>query len=130
MNIQLDPSALQRLMDERVHRILYAGLSVLKTATKEILSVPAPRVRVVSKGGVAYWRATTPATPGAPPRKLSGVLRQRVTSSIDVKTRTGRYGTYTPYAARLEAQAHRYLTVVLEQRGQDAFAAMRKAAEQ
>lgn len=54
---------------------LEAMTAFLLARIKEALSVPAPRKRVLIGGNFVY-RATTPAVPGAPPRKLSGRLRQ------------------------------------------------------
>lgn len=51
----------------------------LAARTKETVSVPAPRKRVVSKLGDIRYRATSRAIPGAPPRKLSGRLRHSIT---------------------------------------------------
>lgn len=66
-------------------RGLLAGGTFLATRIKEVLSVPAPRRRVIAgprsrvrPPGTPYWVATTRATPGAPPRKLSGRLRASV----------------------------------------------------
>jgi hypothetical protein len=54
---------------------------------KEALSVPAPRKRVHSLAGHIYYRATTKAKVGDPPRKLSGRFRTSVTSTmIDANT--------------------------------------------
>ena len=59
-----------------------AGLGVqaagkhLKRRVKELISIPAPRKRIRSVNGVLYYRATTPAIKGEPPRKLSGTLRR------------------------------------------------------
>lgn len=52
----------------------------LTSRVKETLSVPAPRQRVQTSTGAIYYRATVPAVPGMPPRKLSGRLRTSVTS--------------------------------------------------
>ncbi len=61
---------------------LNAGRIFLAARIKEMLSIPAPRKRVKTGGGDIYYRATAPAIPGAPPRKLSGKLRQSVTSEM------------------------------------------------
>ena len=55
---------------------------------KETVSVPAPREAVrlpgvgKKKGAILYYRATTRALSGAPPRKLSGKLRQSIWSKM------------------------------------------------
>ena len=56
----------------------------LEAKVKEAVSTPAPRKLVKPRDGSApYYRATTPATPGAPPRMVSGNLRDKVTSRMD-----------------------------------------------
>lgn len=66
-----------------------AAIRFLAARWKETLSVPAPRRAVRSApepgkklGGILYYVATTKATPGAPPRKLSGRFRQSVTQKM------------------------------------------------
>jgi phage gpG-like protein len=66
---------------------LNAGRAFLVSRIKEALSVPAPRraIRGAPRPGkklgpIIRYVATTPARPGAPPRKLSGRLRTSVTS--------------------------------------------------
>jgi hypothetical protein len=49
---------------------------------KEIVSTPAPRKRVKDRSGNISYRATVRAISGAPPRKLSGKLRQGITYSL------------------------------------------------
>jgi len=114
---------------------------------KEVLSVPAPRrvvkaggtynvtfttaARTAADGSVKAGRAvsfsataavktyvaTTPATKGAPPRKLSGRLR----ASIDVELRTHSdteevyaIGTNVVYARRHEFGAHPFMIPTLD----------------
>jgi hypothetical protein len=57
---------------------LHAFLLFIEARTKEVLSIPAPRKIVRPVGKPFYYRALTPATKGAPPRKLSGRLRGSV----------------------------------------------------
>lgn len=61
---------------------LNAARVFLTARSKEAVSVPAPRKRVISSAGNIYYRATTKATKGAAPRKLSGKLRQSITSAM------------------------------------------------
>jgi len=60
-----------------------AAAIFLVNALKKTLSIPAPRIAVVGvrgvRKGIRYYRATTRATPGAPPRKLSGDMRGSIT---------------------------------------------------
>lgn len=81
----LTPDQIERKVEQLAGRGLAAGASYLAQRLKEKISVPAPRRRVIagprSKArvpGTPYYVATVRATPGAPPRKLSGNLRNRV----------------------------------------------------
>lgn len=85
---------------------------------KEILSVPAPRRTVKGRRGrntgLTYYRATTPATRGAPPRKLSGELRRRQTHEVRDNGRSVRVGSNVVYAGPLEKRLnHRYMVPTL-----------------
>jgi hypothetical protein len=111
------PARRPRLTNEQVAVLLAAkiasqiragagkGLNTFRTfltaRIKEELSVPAPRRRVISRKGVTYYVATTPAIPNAPPRKLSGTLRMRVYSKMLSKTRA-LIAAPTVYSRRLE----------------------------
>jgi hypothetical protein len=82
-------------------RGVQAASRFLAGRIKEALSVPAPRRAVRAsplpgqkRGGILYYRATTPAIPGAPPRKLSGRLRTSVVAT-----------TLSPTAAAVGANA-------------------------
>ncbi len=68
---------------------IQAAAKFLAARIKEAVSEPAPRKAVRAaplsgqkKGSILYYRASTPATPGAPPRKLSGRLRTSITSAM------------------------------------------------
>ena len=61
---------------------LDAARLFLVARVKETLNVPAPRKRVVSHAGRMYYRAATPATPDAPPRKVSGAMQRSATSRM------------------------------------------------
>jgi hypothetical protein len=69
-------------VEAEVQRIAGRGLlaagTYLAGRMKDVLSVPAPRRRVTLKSGVRTWVATTKATPGAPPRKITGSFRAKV----------------------------------------------------
>lgn len=86
---------IKRMMVSRMTR----ACGYLADRIKENLSVPAPRVK--TRYG---YRATTRATPGAFPRKLSGELR-RATAYIVTETNdavVGRVGNSKIYARPLE----------------------------
>ena len=87
-----------RKMKERIAQQLKKGagkgveaaVRFLAARIKETVSVPAPKKAVRSTpapgkklGGVIAYRATAPATEGAPPRLLSGKLRQGVTHKME-----------------------------------------------
>ena len=90
-------------IDAEVKRLVGRGVKVaashLAKRIKQTLSVPAPRRRVQSKAGTYYYRATTKATPGAPPRKLSGRLRASIAYEVDADGVTARVGTNVFYAS-------------------------------
>jgi hypothetical protein len=113
---------------------------------KQVLSIPAPRVLFRSKDGSSYYRAgwlvpkktgstkthatktasfafrPSRADPGAPPRKLSGTLRMRMTMKYDDANNVVRAGVLNTtekgkplkYARRLEREGHPYLKPTLE----------------
>ncbi len=76
---------------EQVQRRAGAGVKAaaifLAARLKETVSVPAPRKRVVSGMGDISYRATMRAVRGAPPRKLSGRLRQSITYAMFIPNR-------------------------------------------
>lgn len=114
----MTPQEIEREVLKNLGRGLEAGAIFLKARVKETLSVPAPRKRVLGKrgknAGVYYYRATTPATPGAPPRKLSGRLRSSITHEMSNDGLTARVGTNVEYAQHLEEGGHAYLITTLE----------------
>ncbi len=89
-----------------------AGAIFLVARVKEVLSVPAPR-RISwgrSKGVfVRSYQATTKATPGHPPRKLSGKLRASINYAMEGPMRA-RVGTKIKYGRPLEMRMnHQFL---------------------
>lgn len=62
---------------------LDAARLFLEARVRETLSVPAPRKKTPGGG----YRATARAVPGAPPRKLTGRLRQSVASRMESGTK-------------------------------------------
>lgn len=73
-------------IDQQVKRSAGKGLDAarifLAARVKETINVPAPRRLVKSARGGRYYRATEPAIPGAPIRKVTGRAQQSVTSEI------------------------------------------------
>lgn len=108
-------------------RALTAGAVLLTGRVKETLSVAAPRKRVTSRKGVRYYRATTPAVKGAPPRKLSGRLRASITYRVDADGLVARVGTGVVYARRHELGDHPFLVPTLAAHQREVAAAMEAA---
>ncbi len=102
-------------VSDEATRLLMRGIDAasvfLVSRVKELISVPAPRRFVKPrKGGARYVVAATPATPGAPPRKLTGRLRADVRwQRMDANT--NRVGVTVIYGGRLERIGHPYLSV-------------------
>lgn len=117
-------------VERRLNRGLTAGANVLLNRIKEKLSVPAPRVLVTSKKGIPYYRATTRATPGAPPRKLSGRLRASGSYEVDIAERNTRIVFNTIYAIPLDTHMnHPYLSSTLPEAAAEMKEAMKRAME-
>ena len=70
-------------VERAVGRGLNAARIFLTARIKETLNVPAPKVRLPD----GSYRATTRATKGAPPRKVSGALQRSVQSRMEGKRR-------------------------------------------
>jgi len=116
----LTPAEVQAEVKRVAGAGLEAGARFLANRLKEVLSVPAPRRRVVSgprsrNPGLIYYVATTKATPGAPPRKLSGRLRTSIAMDFDSAANVARVGTNVkPYPRWLEMETtHKWLLVTL-----------------
>lgn len=110
-------------VDAEAKRLVNRGIEVagrfLVNVLKEVLSVPAPRKILTNrKTGVRYYVATIRATPGAPPRKLSGRGRASIASEHDRVTGISRVGTNVKYMARHERENHPWLEITfVAQRG-------------
>lgn len=117
------PEQVQAEASRLAGRGLAVGLKFLANRVREMLSAPAPR-RIVTSGarsaapGVRYYRATTPAIPGAPPRKLSGRLRASIADEFDPNGPRGRVGTNVVYGRRHEQGNHPWLLPTLTQQFQ------------
>ncbi len=129
------PATPQQIADEAARAAgkgIQAAAIFLTSRIKELISVPAPRVRVLGKrgkaAGILYYRATTPATPGAPPRKLSGTLRQGVTVEMSADGLSATVGAGVPYARRHEFGGHAFLRPSLERWQGELAAIIGKAA--
>lgn len=110
------PAEIQALVMKKAGKGVAAASYFYQGRVKEVISVPAPRKITYGAGGVKYYRATTKATPGAPPRKLSGRLRASIAVEIQgSKMQTvGRIGTNVVYSRKLELGGHPYLVPTLQ----------------
>lgn len=72
------PEQIESEVSRIVGRGLWAAGLFLQARMRELVSVPAPRKRVKTRAGGFTWRARTPATPGAPPRKITGSFRSKI----------------------------------------------------
>ena len=109
------PAQINAEVQKKLGKGIKPAAFFLQARVKECISVPAPRKIVLSAKGVKYYRATTPAIKGAPPRKLSGRLRASIAVEFnDPKNTTiARIGTNVIYGKRLEDEGHKYLTLML-----------------
>lgn len=116
--MSLNPVAMiERQRREAVRRLTKAAVHVTN-AMKVKLSVPAPRERVTGRDGSVYYRATVPATPGAPPRKLSGRLRASIAYRVNPDSLTAVVGTPVVYGPVHEYGNHPFARITLaEERG-------------
>jgi hypothetical protein len=90
MNNQQRAKALAERIKAQIEKSIGKGVNAarmfLVARVKEELSVPAPRKIVTDRVGNKYYRATTKAIKGHPPRKLSGKLRMSVFSKMVTPT--------------------------------------------
>lgn len=82
---------------------------------KKKLSIAAPRKRVIGRSGVMYYRAITKASPGTPPRKLSGRLRSSITWRWSADGKSIEVGTNVFYGQILEEGNHPFLLPTLQE---------------
>lgn len=91
-------------------RGLQAATIHLTNRVRQAVSVPAPRRRTK----MGRYVATTPASPGAPPRKLSGHLRRSIAWQMFKAGTVGRVGTNVLYGGPLEGwMNHSFLAYTL-----------------
>lgn len=135
----LTPQQIYEECKKKAGKGLEAGARFYNNRLKEVLSVPAPRALI--KAGKQYkvnfttrkgksvsftatasqnfYRATTPATKGAPPRKLSGRLRAAQQVDFNETANVARVGSNVEYARDLElgktkgAPMHKFLLPTL-----------------
>lgn len=111
-----DSAAITARFRAEAKRRLARAASYLAREVKVVLSVPAPR-RTSKRTGRPY--ATTPATPGAPPRKLTGKGRADVGWAVFDTGGTGAdslwavVGTNNIYMSHWEHHGHPWLVRTL-----------------
>lgn len=119
----LTPEQIEQEVAASIGKGIRAAAIFLTARIKEELSVAAPRKAVVGsrglRAGVRYYRATTPATKGAPPRKLSGRLRSSIGYSMADDGLRARVGTNVVYAPRLEFGGHPFLQTIIDRHADD-----------
>jgi hypothetical protein len=121
---------LERQFAGRVEAGLKAAGVFLAAKTREILSAPAPKARAKTLSGAAHFRAATRATPGAPPRLLTGRLRGSVTWAMRNDRRGVVLSSNVRYAGILERRGHRFLSLALKRHAKEAMALACRVARQ
>ena len=102
-------------VEEKIMKLAGRGLEVatihLLNRVRQTLSVPAPR----KMNKLGRYRATVKATPGDPPRKLSGDLRRSQNYQMMRAKTIGRVGTTLLYGKPLETwMDHSFLGYTLD----------------
>ncbi len=111
-------------IEQGVGEGVHTAVIFLAARTRETLSVPAPRkaIRAAAvgrkKGAILGYRAATRATPGAPPRKLSGRLRASTTARM-INRFKGEVGVSAFYGKFLERRDHKFLWPTYEKHKAD-----------
>ncbi len=101
-------NAIERLRKEAVLRLTRVCIATVNDL-KVVVSVPAPR-RIAASGRVY---AATKATPGAPPRKLTGRGRASLSYRVDPISLTGIVGTNVVYMGVHERHDHKFVAPTL-----------------
>lgn len=115
----VSPASLQAEVERLAGRGVHACARFFNNTVKQFISVPAPR-RLATAGansktpGVRHYVATTKATPGAPPRKLSGRLRASMSVDFDKAENVAYVGTNVFYGRVHEEGNHKFLIPVLQ----------------
>lgn len=108
-------AGLERDLEERVR----AAAEQFAAEVDDLLSVQAPITLAMpgTFGSSRAVRAATPATPGAPPRMVTGTLRRsmRTRKAGRFEWQVGNFGGGAPYGSRLELEmGHRFLGAAAE----------------
>ncbi len=88
-NAKLIAADIKAKLEKGISRGLNAAGFFIVGEVKKVLSVPAPRKKRHDSGGNVYYVAATRATPGAPPRKLTGRLRASVIHKTEIEPGVG-----------------------------------------
>lgn len=76
--LEWDEDKVTRDFEAKANRGIGAAAKFLASRIEEAISRPAPTETYVTKSGKTRKRATVRATPGAPPRVVSGALKRSV----------------------------------------------------
>lgn len=118
VDFQFDWDKVSRQVEASLGKGITAAGYFAKARVMELVSVPAPRKRVVVKrgrfAGAMTYRAAAKATPGAPPRKLSGLLRSKYEVGPNSDGTGIILSNSAVYAGNLERQGHPHISLILE----------------
>lgn len=108
-NLQQIALRIAQQVQARAGKGVQAAAIFLAARLKETVSTPAPRKRVINNAGDIRYVATVRAIRGAPPRKLSGKLRQSITHAAKLPpggtTGGGQRGRIRPVLATVGVMA-------------------------
>jgi hypothetical protein len=114
------PAEVEKEAKRLTGRGIEAAARLFANLVRQTLSIPAPPARYktsrVGRRGriIQPRRAATPATPGAPPRRVTGRLRGSIAVEFNPVTNSARVGTNVVYGRRLELGDHKYLLPTLQ----------------
>lgn len=112
MGREMQPEDLVRANMLILQNAQYAAARHLANKCREKVSVQAPLVRAKKSGRI---RAAMPATPGAPPRRVSGIFKISIEEVWDETEQSWAVGSSVPYAQPLEDQGHLWLTDTMQE---------------
>lgn len=107
--LRVGESRIKRVLKQR--RESYRGLP--KAERRSLTDADRKMAKAELSKSRSYLVATEAATPGAPPRKLSGTLRSRITHEV-ISELVARVGLRLDYGAVHEYGLHPYLGITIE----------------
>jgi len=108
------PREIQVMAENQAGEGLKACAKFFQTVLRQTISVQAPYVVHFSKTGKPSYRALTKATPGAPPRRVSGNLMRRVAMDFDDANNVAYVFTDVDYGAKHEKGDHPWMLPTLK----------------